>query len=33
MHSVRLMMLKLPLFLSVFNGAVFINDREYECGS
>ncbi len=27
-HSVKLMMLKLPLSLSVFTGAVFMNDRE-----
>ncbi len=27
-HSVRLMMLKLPLYLSVFTGAVFMNDHE-----
>ncbi len=27
-HSVRLMMLKLPLSMPVFTGAVFMNDRE-----
>ncbi len=27
-HSVRLIMLKLPLSLSVFTGAVFVNDHE-----